>query len=113
MTDITNLIQQIDSDVKNNDVVLYMKGSALMPACGFSATVVHILNKMGVQFKDINALTIPNIREALKEYGDWPTLPQLYIKGELIGGCDITREMYQTGELATLLEEKGVPFSKQ
>lgn len=103
------IFDQISKDIAENDVVLYMKGTKLMPQCGFSATVVQVLDRVGVhQFKDINVLADNEVREAIKQYTNWPTIPQLYVKGEFIGGCDIVREMYQTGELAQLLKDKGV-----
>ncbi len=105
MTDILNEIQAI---IDNNDVVLFMKGSKDLPQCGFSATVNHILNKLEVNFLDIDVLHSPEIRQGIKEFSDWPTIPQLYIKGEFIGGCDIAREMYESGELKNLLKEKGL-----
>lgn len=98
----------IRKDIAENDVVLFMKGSKKIPQCGFSATVAQILERLGVEYKDINVLADPEIREGIKAFSDWPTIPQLYIKGEFIGGCDITREMYQSGELETLLKSKGV-----
>lgn len=100
----------IENDIKNNDVVLYMKGTKDMPQCGFSATVAEVLKRVGVQnYKDVNVLADPEIREGIKAFTNWPTIPQLYIKGEFVGGCDIVREMYQSGELEHLLHEKGVP----
>ena len=102
------LFDQIKSDIASNDVVLYMKGTKKIPQCGFSATVVQILERVGVDFKDVNVLADPNIRDGIKAFSEWPTIPQLYIKGEFIGGCDITREMYQSGELQELLKAKGV-----
>jgi monothiol glutaredoxin len=97
------ILQEIDDIVKNNDVVLFMKGTSDFPQCGFSGTVVAILKKMRVNFKDINVLENGEIREGVKKYADWPTIPQLYIKGEFIGGCDITRELYENGELQEML----------
>ncbi len=99
---------EIAETLRENDVVLYLKGTQKIPQCGFSGVVVQILQKLGVEFKDINILADAELREAIKAYSDWPTIPQLYIKGEFIGGCDITREMYESGELAQLLESKGV-----
>jgi len=100
---------RITQDITSNDVVLYMKGTRQIPQCGFSATVVQVLDRVGVtNFKDVNVLADADIREGIKQFANWPTIPQLYIKGEFIGGCDIVREMYQSGELATLLKEKGV-----
>lgn len=97
---------QIDEIVKNNEVVLFLKGTASMPMCGFSSTVVQILNQLKVPFKDVNVMVDPFLRQGIKDYTNWPTIPQLYIKGEFIGGCDIVREMYQSGELQTLLKQK-------
>src|SRR5277367_2339440 len=102
------ILNQIKKDVAGNDVVLYMKGSAASPRCGFSAVAAQILGQLGVGFKDVDALSTPDFRETLKEYSNWPTLPQLFVKGELVGGCDIMKEMYQSGELGQLLKEKGV-----
>jgi monothiol glutaredoxin len=102
------LFDQIKSDIASNDVVLYMKGTKKIPQCGFSATVVQILERVGVDFKDVNVLADPNIRDGIKAFSEWPTIPQLYIKGEFIGGCDITREMYQSGELQEFLKSKGI-----
>lgn len=107
MTD--QIASDIENTIKSNDVVLYMKGNKKIPQCGFSATVVQILERCGVEnFKDINVLADPAIREGIKQFSNWPTIPQLYIKGEFIGGCDIAREMYQSGELQALLQEKGI-----
>lgn len=100
---------QIKEDIASNDVVLYMKGTAVFPQCGFSAAVVQVLNHMGVTFKSVNVLEDEEIRQGIKDFTNWPTIPQLYIKGEFIGGCDIVREMYENGELKALLSEKGVP----
>lgn len=98
------VFDQIQNDISTNDVVLYMKGTAKFPQCGFSAMVVKILQDLGVTFKDINVLTDPALREGIKQFSDWPTIPQLYVKGEFIGGCDIAKEMAQTGELQELLK---------
>jgi monothiol glutaredoxin len=100
--------QTIESDINNNDIVLYMKGTPEMPQCGFSSAVSGVLAKLDVPFKHINVLDNPEIRQGIKEYSDWPTIPQLYIKGEFIGGYDIVKEMYEKGELQELLKEKGV-----
>lgn len=97
------VLKEIDEIVKNNDVVLFMKGTADFPQCGFSGAVVNILNQLGVKFKDINVLERLDIRDGVKQYADWPTIPQLYIKGEFIGGCDIAKELFASGELAKLL----------
>ena len=103
------VFERIESDIKINDVVLYMKGTKQIPQCGFSNVVVQVLERVGIQdFKDINVLADQEVREGIKAYTNWPTIPQLYIKGEFIGGCDIVREMYQTGELQQLLKDKGV-----
>ncbi|AIL65742.1 Monothiol glutaredoxin [Rickettsiales bacterium Ac37b] len=98
------IFEIIDNDIKNNDVVLYMKGTSDTPMCGFSVTVVHILKKLGIEFKDINVLADNEIREGIKQFSKWPTIPQLYIKGEFIGGCDIVKELYETGELLELFK---------
>ncbi|GAA5252141.1 Grx4 family monothiol glutaredoxin [Candidatus Rickettsia kedanie] len=95
----------IENALKNNKVVLFMKGTQEAPMCGFSAKVVAILNKLGVEFRDINVFVNPEFREDLKKFSDWPTFPQLYIKGELVGGCDITTELYNNGELEKMLRE--------
>lgn len=103
---------RIEEDVKSHDVVLYMKGTRDIPQCGFSSVVVQVLERLGVDaFKDVNVLADQEIREGIKQFSDWPTIPQLYVKGEFIGGCDIIKEMYQNGELAALLAEKGVKSS--
>ncbi|HEY4995169.1 MAG TPA: Grx4 family monothiol glutaredoxin [Aestuariivirga sp.] len=99
---------QIDNEVKTNNVVLYMKGTADMPMCGFSGRSVQILQQLGVPFKDVNVLDNAEIRQGIKDYTNWPTVPQLYVKGEFIGGADILMEMYQSGELKQLLADKGV-----
>lgn len=98
----------IDNLVKTNDVVLFMKGTARMPMCGFSGTVVKILDHVGVDFQDVNVLADDAIRQGIKDYSNWPTIPQLYVKGEFIGGCDIVREMFETGELKQVLSDAGV-----
>ncbi len=97
----------ISETVTNNDVVLFMKGSAMFPQCGFSATSVEILSRMAIQFKDIDVLQNDDLREGIKEFSDWPTIPQLYVKGEFVGGCDIMREMYEAGELHEYMKSKG------
>ena len=101
----------IDKAVKADDVVLFMKGNPNFPQCGFSATVVDILTHLGVPFKTYDVLPDPDLREGIKEFSDWPTIPQLYVKGEFIGGCDIIREMFSGGELETLFDEKGIKAS--
>ena len=102
------VFDQIRKTINENDVVLYMKGTGVFPQCGFSAAVVQILSEVGVPFKDINVLEDNMLREAIKEFTQWPTVPQLYVKGEFVGGCDIIREMYESGELQTLLQEKEI-----
>lgn len=103
-----NLKQHIDSLIADNDVVLFMKGTPELPKCGFSAQVVKILDHLDVQYKAIDVSETLELRQAIKDYTNWPTLPQLYVKGEFIGGCDIVREMFQDGELQKLLETQGV-----
>lgn len=98
----------IENEVKNNDVVLFMKGTPDFPQCGFSGQVVQVLDYIGVDYKGINVLASDEMRQGIKEYSNWPTIPQLYVKGEFIGGCDIVREMFQAGELQTLLTDKGI-----
>jgi monothiol glutaredoxin len=99
---------RIAQDIAANDVVLYMKGTPVFPQCGFSAAVVQVLTEEGVKFKAFDVLAAPELRDGIKLFSNWPTIPQLYVKGEFVGGCDIVREMHQTGELKTLLAEKGV-----
>ena len=103
-----NIFAEIKKTVEENKVVLYMKGSKDFPQCGFSATVVQILRNLNVNFLDINVLTNPEIREGIKQFSDWPTIPQLYIDGEFIGGCDIVKDMFQTEELQQLLKDKKI-----
>jgi monothiol glutaredoxin len=110
MSDIKKVI---DQEVKSNDVVLFMKGTPEFPMCGFSGRVVQILNHVGVPFKGINVLESDELRQGIKSYANWPTIPQLYVKGEFIGGCDIVREMFQAGELQDLLKQKGVSHNQQ
>ncbi len=98
--------EKIKSQIEFSDVVLYMKGTKDFPQCGFSSVVAQVLARLGVPFLDINVLEDMDIREGIKVYSDWPTIPQLYVKGEFIGGCDIVRDMYESGELETLLKEK-------
>ena len=105
---MTDAHQTIDTEVKSSDVVLFMKGTPQFPQCGFSSQVVQILTFLEVPFKGVNVLENETIRQGIKEYSNWPTIPQLYVKGEFVGGCDITREMFQAGELQSLLAEKGV-----
>lgn len=103
---------QIKETVTKNDVVLFMKGTKSMPQCGFSSRVAGVLNFMGVDFNDVNVLADDQIRQGIKDYSDWPTIPQLYVKGEFVGGCDIITEMTLSGELDTLFTENGVTFDK-
>ncbi len=105
MTDTTDQIRQ---EVSDNDVVLFMKGSPVFPQCGFSAAVVEMLSNLGVKFKGIDVLSDPELREGIKQFSNWPTIPQLYVKGEFVGGCDIIQEMYQSGEFEALLNTKEV-----
>ena len=104
---------QINETVTSNDVVLFMKGTKEMPQCGFSSRVAGVLNFMGVDYADVNVLADDAIRQGIKDYSDWPTIPQLYVKGEFVGGCDIITEMTLSGELDTLFEENGVGFNKE
>ena len=103
------VFDRIQSDISGNPVMLYMKGTAMFPQCGFSARVVQILSHMNVPFHTANVLEDPDLREGVKQFSNWPTVPQLYVKGEFVGGCDIIREMFETGELQQLFEQKGVP----
>ena len=107
------VFDRIREDIAETDVVLFMKGSPVFPQCGFSATVVQVLALMGVKFKGIDVLEDPEIRDGIKRYSDWPTIPQLYVKGEFVGGCDIIREMYETGELLELLNTRGIAVEPQ
>lgn len=100
--------QQIRQEIDSNDIVLFMKGSPVFPQCGFSAAVVQVLSELGVKFKGIDVLQDPGLREGVKQFSSWPTIPQLYVKGEFVGGCDIVREMFDTGELQSLITEKGI-----
>ena len=103
--------EQIKKDISDNDVVLYMKGTPVQPMCGFSSMAVQILSHMGVKFKGVNVLEDPNLRQGIKDFANWPTIPQLYVKGEFVGGCDIMREMYESGELEELMKTKSVAVS--
>ncbi|TNC50804.1 Grx4 family monothiol glutaredoxin [Rubellimicrobium rubrum] len=108
----TTALDQIRETVQSNDVVLFMKGTKSMPQCGFSSRVAGVLNYMGVEFQDVNVLADPELRQGIKDFSDWPTIPQLYVKGEFVGGCDIITEMTLSGELDTLLDQKGVAYDK-
>ena len=103
---------KIKDTVTSNDVVLFMKGTKSMPQCGFSSRVAGVLNFMGVEFEDVNVLADEDVRQGIKDYSDWPTIPQLYVKGEFVGGCDIITEMTLSGELDTLFSENGVTYDK-
>ena len=105
-------LDQIRDTVTQNDVVLYMKGTRTMPQCGFSSRVAGVLNFMGVAYKDVNVLADEAVRQGIKEFSDWPTIPQLYVKGEFIGGCDIVTEMTLSGELDQLFDAKGIAYDK-
>ena len=107
MTDHT-VADRIKRDITDSDVVLYMKGTPVFPQCGFSAAVVQVLTHLGVKFKGIDVLQDPSLRQGIKDFSNWPTVPQLYVKGEFVGGCDIIREMFETGELNELLTTRGV-----
>ncbi|MGR3321591.1 MAG: Grx4 family monothiol glutaredoxin [Pseudooceanicola sp.] len=109
---MTDAKTSIDETVKANDVVLYMKGTKEMPQCGFSSRVAGVLNYMGVNFTDVNVLADEDVRQGIKDYSDWPTIPQLYVKGEFVGGCDIITEMTLSGELDTLFDDKGITYDK-
>ena len=109
-TSINNtVVERIKRDIADHPVVLYMKGTPVFPQCGFSAAVVQILTHMGVKFKGVDVLSDPEIRQGIKEFSSWPTIPQLYVKGEFVGGCDIIREMFETGELKQVFDEAGIP----
>lgn len=105
---MTDAATTIDNAVKANDVVLFMKGTKQFPQCGFSGQVVQILDYVGADYADVNVLEDMDIREGIKTYSNWPTIPQLYIKGEFVGGCDIVREMFQAGELQQMMTDKGI-----
>ena len=105
-----NTKSEIESEISKNDIVLFMKGTPVFPQWGFSAATVGILNHLGVKFSSINVLEDEDIRQGIKEYADWPTIPQLYVKNEFIGGCDIIKEMYESGELGKLLKSKNINF---
>ena len=105
---MSNISERIGEIVKNNDIVLFMKGTALFPQCGFSSRAVAILDHLGVRFETVDVLQDAEIRQGIKDYSDWPTVPQLYVKGEFVGGSDIMMEMFQAGELQQLLDEKQI-----
>jgi monothiol glutaredoxin len=107
MTDAT-VINRIKQDITDHPVVLFMKGTPVFPQCGFSAAVVQILTHLGIKFKGIDVLADPSVRQGIKDFSTWPTIPQLYVKGEFVGGCDIVREMFESGELKDVFESKGI-----
>lgn len=109
---MTDVNARIDETVKAHDVVLFMKGNKTMPQCGFSSRVAGVLNYMGVDYADVNVLADEELRQGIKDYSDWPTIPQLYIKGEFVGGCDIITEMTLSGELDTMFDQNGVDYDK-
>ena len=102
------VFERIRKEISDNDVVLFMKGNPVFPQCGFSANLVQVLNHMGVEFSSVDVLTDPEVRDGIKQFSNWPTIPQLYVKGEFIGGCDIVMESFQTGELKDVLSSRGV-----
>ncbi len=109
---MTNVNDAIGAEIGENDVVLFMKGTSSMPQCGFSSRIAGVLNYMEVTFKDINVLADEELRQGIKDYSDWPTIPQLYVKGEFIGGCDIVTEMTLSGELDELFDDNGIAYDK-
>lgn len=113
MTEMTTTEDAIKAAVEANDVVLFMKGTKAMPQCGFSSRVAGVLNYMGVEYLDVNVLADDTIRQGIKDYSDWPTIPQLYVKGEFVGGCDIITDMTLSGELDTLFDENSVGYDKE
>ena len=102
------VFDRINQEIEQNPVVLYMKGTPIFPQCGFSAAVVQVLSELGVKFKGVDILMDPSLRDGIKQFSDWPTIPQLYVKGEFVGGCDIVREMFETGELKQLFADAGL-----
>ena len=111
MTDLDEGVKsRIEKEISSNDVVLFMKGTPVFPQCGFSSMVSQVLSHIGVEFKGVDVLAEPTLRDGIKSFSDWPTIPQLYIQKEFVGGCDIVKEMYESGELAKLLETKGISF---
>jgi len=103
--------EKISKAVSENDVLLYMKGTPVFPQCGFSSTVVQILDYVGADYESVNVLEDPEVRQGIKDFNNWPTIPQVFVKGEFIGGCDIVKEMFETGELRKLFEDKGIATS--
>ena len=108
---MSDVFDRIRDEISKNDVLLFMKGTPVFPQCGFSAAVVEVLSELGVKFHGVNILVDQELREGIKQFSQWPTIPQLYVKGEFVGGCDIVREMFETGELEQLLKEKGVTLA--
>ncbi|MGB1148352.1 MAG: Grx4 family monothiol glutaredoxin [Alphaproteobacteria bacterium] len=104
----TSILTRIQNDVENNQIMLFMKGTPVFPQCGFSAAVVAVLNNLGVEYHSVNVLEDPGVRQGIKEFANWPTIPQLYVNGEFVGGCDIVREMYETGELSQYMADQGI-----
>ena len=111
MNNVDHISQNIENEIKSNDVVLFMKGTPVFPMCGFSAATVEVLNKIGVKFESVNVLDSDEMREGIKKFSNWPTIPQLYVKEEFIGGCDIVKEMNESGELLELFNSKGINVS--
>ena len=107
-----NVKQRIQTEIDSNEVVLFMKGTPVFPQCGFSSMVSQVLSHIGVEFKGVDVLAEPTLRDGIKTFSDWPTIPQLYVKGEFVGGCDIVKEMYENGELNKVLEDKKIVFKK-
>ena len=105
------LFDRIQKEIDENDIVLFMKGTAVFPQCGFSAMTAQVMAHLGVAFKDINVLEDNELRQGIKDFTQWPTIPQLYVKGEFVGGCDIVREMYESGELQQLMQDKGIQIA--
>ena len=112
MNNVDHISQNIENEIKSNDVVLFMKGTPVFPMCGFSAATVEVLNKIGVKFESVNVLDSDEIREGIKKFSNWPTIPQLYVKEEFIGGCDIVKEMYESGELKKIFDDNGINYKK-
>ena len=113
MNNNDHVSQNIENEINSNDVMLFMKGTPVFPMCGFSARVVEILNKVGVKFGSVNVLDSDEMREGIKKFSNWPTIPQLYVKNEFIGGCDIVKEMYESGELAKLFDSKNISYKSR
>ena len=107
----TEVFKRIEDEVASKEVVVFMKGTSVFPQCGFSAAVIQVLDHLGLDYKDIDVLPDPALREGIKEFSAWPTIPQLYVKGEFVGGCDIIREMFDNGELQEMLKEKGIEMA--